>query len=504
MKAWLSRPGSPLSVALILFGLWVVWGYRNSELYYDEAYTIHEYVNRGWLRITTEYDEPNNHVLFNILTYLWFKVAGITSVIENTNVMRILPGTITVVTLLSLYKLTAITLGRNAARLSLILLTGCIPYYSYALRMRGYTLGCALFILFLLVLAYLEKTKARNRQDHGASLLLILLCALQVYNLPSSAAIVLPAGLAAIARSAVQRRWIYIPIFGLAAFLSLLFYFPMISDLSRVYLPGGSYGSTDSRSEFWFDVLPAVLTDLPGGALLTAFLFLPLLRAFQHPGRWRSGIVLIAAAGCSGFAGIIGLSGLAAPVRNFVIIMPGLAFLAAAGLHTVTAGRFRSRSGQTRLLWIVLLGVQLHLFAGVVRPLFQWSEKMSGSEGVEAVLHPLPYYFALDSGKLLREYSGRTDTNLLIVHEGDAYNLATMAIGHGLPVSMKFNEDFEPALQRDGHVFLVTRRPADLRARLLSCGYSAELVSSPALHGIFKVRPIGSTSPPTPGCMQTN
>lgn len=484
---------SVLFLFFTLYTFWIIWGYANAELYYDEAYTIHEYISRGWERITTYYDEPNNHVFFNVLSYVWFKIFGIRSVVDNTNVMRALPFLLTAGSFAALFSLTRMVKGSTGAIISVILLASCIPYFSYSLRLRGYILAAVLQLLFLSSFLKYLRSLDQPRINHAHGVLASILAALQLYTLPTMAAPLLAEGLFTLVwcsrkflrgNGTDRFRWIGPPVFlAMGALLALALYAPMLEDLLRVYM-GGDYGARPAETgEFWLETLPALMTDLPGGPLAAAGISFSIWVGISRPDETTLPVLFVAA-GTVGAAILVGMSGWAAPIRSFIPYMPGLAFLFAVAIARITCAS--ESDGRFSWAWALLLAGQVNLLIGFGLPYLYWKEKLGRSEPVARELHPLPYYFVLDSEPLLKYYKERSDKTILLFHSGDAYNLAAAAMRHGIPLSLHIEQDLPAALSKYPHLFFITDEPREFELQSQRCSLEMTPSSQPAMHWIYR------------------
>ncbi len=148
--------GVGLSVlALIPFFYWLA-RYIQLDFWYDEVYTLENFVFTPWVKITTRYVSPNNHIFFNLLNHLYvslLKIPDPSALMSHPVYIR---GLMLVYTLLTLGCVAAIGsrfFNRNVTVLALVLLVTTVPYNNFTLQVRGYSLSillAAVIVYFLL------------------------------------------------------------------------------------------------------------------------------------------------------------------------------------------------------------------------------------------------------------------------------------------------------------------------------------------------------------------
>jgi hypothetical protein len=170
--------------ALVLpFLVWLL-RYINLDFWYDEVFTLNNYVFVPLKKTVTDYSFPNNHIFFNLINNLFLKFTdtkNIYELIDHTYVIRLLPLAYSMVTLYYLYLAGKKIFNKSVAQLSLILLVTTVPYYNFALQVRGYGLSTMLICMTVYHLWSFEK-----KPGWADILLLIASSSLAIYTIPSN------------------------------------------------------------------------------------------------------------------------------------------------------------------------------------------------------------------------------------------------------------------------------------------------------------------------------
>ena len=123
-----------------------------NDFWNDELYTLVHFTLVPISQTVSDYHVPNNHVFFNLINNLYLKLIGITelnALLERPQVLRIIPFSYCLALLLVAYYNTKLLFSNTVAILSLLLIAGSIPYFNFALQIRGYGLSCLLLLLAL-------------------------------------------------------------------------------------------------------------------------------------------------------------------------------------------------------------------------------------------------------------------------------------------------------------------------------------------------------------------
>ena len=170
-------------VATLPFFVWL-YRYINADFYYDEVFTLIHYVLVPLKNTIAIYKDINNHFLSNLINNIYLKLISeesLYSLMDHPWVIRIVQLVYTIITLSIFYHLCRKFFNRHIALLSIILLTTSIPFYNYALQVRGYNISITLLCIFLYFLWNFEQ---HYRLKDGV--LLAVSCALLIYSLLSN------------------------------------------------------------------------------------------------------------------------------------------------------------------------------------------------------------------------------------------------------------------------------------------------------------------------------
>ncbi|HEX7433084.1 MAG TPA: hypothetical protein VF326_05460 [Anaerolineaceae bacterium] len=181
-KTFFATSGLLLAV-VIPFGVWLA-RYLNLDFWYDEVYTLKQYVFVPLAVIPTHYPNPNNHIFFNLINHLFVTALGIrdlSTLMAHPETIRGLMMAYTVLTLACLGWLCFRFFNHRVAVLALLCLVTSVPYYNFVLQVRGYSLSLllAVWVLYCL-LASAEKLTWKN------GIGLVTFTALLVYTVPSN------------------------------------------------------------------------------------------------------------------------------------------------------------------------------------------------------------------------------------------------------------------------------------------------------------------------------
>jgi hypothetical protein len=169
--------------AVVAFVVWLI-PYLQLDFWYDEIFTLQYYVFVPIKKILTDYSVPNNHILFNIFNHVFiriFSIQNISVVLSHPIWLRALMGIYVIITLVYLYRLAAKFFNSIIAAAAIIILLTTVPYYNFALQLRGYSLSMALSAMLLF---YAWSYAQTPRWRFG--MMLVLSGSLLLYTIPSN------------------------------------------------------------------------------------------------------------------------------------------------------------------------------------------------------------------------------------------------------------------------------------------------------------------------------
>lgn len=188
----------PIKKLLVVLGILAGIGYLfflqplyTIDFWYDEVMSLEEFILVPLQKTVTDYPAPNNHIFFNLLMNVWLNVFGIDTfaqAADNVFIVRALPLLFCLLTMLYVYKTGKRFFNAATGLLSLIILLTSIPYYNFALQVRGYGLS----IMFCSMLLYYGLW-FYNNPSKGRGLAIAILTALLLYTIPSNLYAVLSA-----------------------------------------------------------------------------------------------------------------------------------------------------------------------------------------------------------------------------------------------------------------------------------------------------------------------
>lgn len=228
--------GLLLACVVLPFLAWLT-RFINLDFWYDEVFTLTNYALVPVSKTVTDYTFPNNHVLFNLLSNLYLRAIGFTglgSLLDRPWTLRILPLCCSLGALAYLYLAARRFLGRLPAQVSLAILATTIPFYNFAVQIRGFSLS------FLLVSATLYHTLCFERSGRWShALVTVLASALALYAIPLNLYFTATLGawflFSATAGSQQpgcrKRRLFLAGLLALGAGLAALLYIPMLRDV---------------------------------------------------------------------------------------------------------------------------------------------------------------------------------------------------------------------------------------------------------------------------------
>ena len=131
------------------------------DFWNDEIYSLKEFSLVSLSKTLTDYHSTNNHIFFNLINNIYCSLLGINTLKDTFDspwVLRIIPLTYSILTIVFVYKTAEKYILENSGTVSALILITTIPFYNFALQLRGYGLSIMLFsILSYLIFSYLNK-----------------------------------------------------------------------------------------------------------------------------------------------------------------------------------------------------------------------------------------------------------------------------------------------------------------------------------------------------------
>ncbi len=313
-----------VSALLLIHGAFQ-WQHLQLDFWNDELYTLEHFVLKPAWAASHDYHSTNNHVLFSLLGQAWANLLGINGTLQaivHPLALRLLPFTISCITILLTQRLASRLAGWSAALLAGIILITSIPFYNYASQMRGYGLSMCLYAaLGNALLGYGTPGSLRTAG------LVALLTAMLLYTLPSNIYYILAMMAIIISYAIYVRRDKLLlreqasKLIAMTAGIAVasLLYVPLWMDMRR--LPIFSAGSALRPLEALRERLPVVAYHFLSWRYL--LLLMPLVYLIAHRKEWKQWIAVIALVFVLPFA-LADLRGSSTPYRVFITGLPVL------------------------------------------------------------------------------------------------------------------------------------------------------------------------------------
>ncbi len=231
------REGLFLAAVGVAFIAWL-WQYLRLDFWYDEAFTLTNYVFVPLGTTLTDYSFPNNHVLANLLSNLFLGALGIDTIhrlADSTWLIRLLPLACSLVTLGYVYAVGRRWFDRFTGLAAVTVLATTVPFLNFAVQVRGFSLS----MMLLTMLLYHSSAFAR-RPAWRHAVAVTALAALALYAIPlnlyfilSLAGVVVAGYLAAVRRATRLPRPLPLLLLLLLAGtgIAALLYSPMLGDV---------------------------------------------------------------------------------------------------------------------------------------------------------------------------------------------------------------------------------------------------------------------------------
>jgi hypothetical protein len=156
--------------------------YLRLDLWFDEILSLRRYILVSFMKTVTVYSSTNNHIFFNMLTRKALRLLGhrkLVPLLEQPWVLRGLMLVVATATILVVYLLCRKFFGRSMGALAAAVLATTIPFYNFAVQVRGYTLSMLLLCLLLYFVWSLEE-----RQTVALAAGATIVSALLIYTIP--------------------------------------------------------------------------------------------------------------------------------------------------------------------------------------------------------------------------------------------------------------------------------------------------------------------------------
>ncbi len=350
-----------LIIAIALPFLFWLFRYMGMDLWYDEVFTLKNFVFVPLGKTVTDYSFPNNHIFYNLINNVYLKAIGVKdlfSLMGGEYKIRLPPLVYTLVTLAYIYLIGRKFFNGFVARLALIILVTTVPFYNFALQARGYGLSTMLLCVTLYhVWSFDEKPRATD------AALVVLSTALCLYTIPVNLYVISGLALFYLLPGAVAMTWrrgggdqaklswqalitgnkrlVIALLIGLGSALSVLLYLPVIDQmLNNPYVEGhGPF-----HAPILLDALPRVTYYFISGRYLVALVSILGFIGYAVSKSDKDSDAARKAACCLAmFITPFVLSFLRGDpllLRLFVNLTPVFALLAAIGIHFLRARVF--------------------------------------------------------------------------------------------------------------------------------------------------------------------
>ena len=224
--------GLILAAGVAPVACWLLATQLTRDLWYDELYTLSQFVCVPLRQTVTSYVAPNNHVCFSLIANVYRRALGLESVgaamdaVWQLRLLNLLP---TIGTLVYVHELARKHLSMQTARLAVLLLATTIPFLNFALQFRGYVWSM-FFLCGMLHALWTAEQDRRWRPLAAAAAFAVL----ALYTIPLNLYFVLSVMLV-YAAVAVRRRdpAMVRPVaaLGLAIIVGALLYAPVMAQL---------------------------------------------------------------------------------------------------------------------------------------------------------------------------------------------------------------------------------------------------------------------------------
>ena len=265
-----------LCLGIIPFAYWT-YEYINIDLWYDEVYSISNFVLGGFEKTLFNYPLPNNHVFFNLTSQLisrFLNIRDLNQIAEHVYVFRLFQALITIFTAYYSVQTLKIFYKLDYSLLVIPILFTTIPFMNFSLQLRGYNMSS----LFLIMIAY-HTWAFIEKGGRLHSVFIVISSALLIYTIPSN--IYMLASILIIlflfflyhknqkqADAKAYYRVIYLIILGVG--ITILLYLPILKDIIF-----NKFSSKEANSIFYsLELLPQLFFAFLSKRYLLVILFI--------------------------------------------------------------------------------------------------------------------------------------------------------------------------------------------------------------------------------------
>ncbi len=145
---------------LLIVSVFILFSLRLAfrDFYTDELWTLDHFTFIPFGDICGKYVNASNHVLYSLLNALYLRligVRGIDTLLTHPWVIRLPQIVFPVATLALVYEFGKRHISERAGVLAALLLATTLPFYYYAVAIRGY--GISMMLMMALMLCVWEK-----------------------------------------------------------------------------------------------------------------------------------------------------------------------------------------------------------------------------------------------------------------------------------------------------------------------------------------------------------
>ncbi len=162
----------------------IVWSvlYLQADLWYDEVYTLEQFVLTDLKTTVTHYPAPNNHIFYNLLLQIITRLSGLRDSISIANYIFFIRAFHLIIVLVTAYfasLIVSMSIKTNYKNWIYIILFTTIPFLNFSLQLRGYALSA---MLLTALIYYCIK----QQNGYKSAVQIILLTFLSLYTIPSN------------------------------------------------------------------------------------------------------------------------------------------------------------------------------------------------------------------------------------------------------------------------------------------------------------------------------
>jgi hypothetical protein len=184
------------------FLFWVLRRGITLDFWYDEVYTLDHFIFVPLYKTVSDYSQPNNHILFNLLSNVYVSILGLRdtyAAMDSPWVLRLLPLFWAAGTLGFAFQAARRCGGAAAGYLAVIVLATTVPFFNFSAQVRGYSLS---MLLLTAMVYFLFRWEQDGRTAHAAAA--SAAGALALYTIPSNLYFLLSVGAFYVAAAVVR------------------------------------------------------------------------------------------------------------------------------------------------------------------------------------------------------------------------------------------------------------------------------------------------------------